>query len=420
MHVLSKNSGAALLRRIVRYADKVYGLRQNIKAVKDKREKPRIKTRIVVGSFLLIFLANLGSLNALEQSKAPGQWRKWLGGDLCSAKTMGRVAAVMDLDGLRGLLRRYHRKRKRNKAIPRLPIWKYRYLVLDGHEGVSSFKRKWKRCLERIVHFASGDRTQYYFRFVAAYLTNGKDRVLLDMEEQWPGEDEIACANRLLKRIFKHNARAFDVVCGDALYLNPTLWKLVRKHKKHIIAVLKNENRDLLVDARCLCDGETRCVAIDDKKTKRKCWDIEGFTTWPQCGEAVRVVRSLEKTRCRPQISKEAEVKSAEWFWATSLPKSQASTAVIVLAGHGRWHIENYGFNELCTQWHADHGYTYHTNALAACILLLFLAYNIFNAFITRNLKPQARAGYTDKHFRELIGAEFRIIFSPHAGSKPP
>lgn len=91
------------------------------------------------------------------------------------------------------------------------------YLIPDGHEGVSSYKRKWKRCLERIVHFATGDRTQYYFRFVAAYLTNGQDRILLDVEEQWPGEDEIACANRLLERIFRHHALAFDVVCGDAL-----------------------------------------------------------------------------------------------------------------------------------------------------------------------------------------------------------
>ena len=65
-----------------------------------------------------MFLANLGSLNALEQGKAPGKWREWLGGDLCSAKTMGRVAAQMDLDDLRYLLRRYHRKRKRRKTAP--------------------------------------------------------------------------------------------------------------------------------------------------------------------------------------------------------------------------------------------------------------------------------------------------------------
>ena len=283
---------------MIKYADKAYGLRQSIGTVKDGREKPRIKTRLVVGSFLLIFLANLGSLNALEQAKAPGQWRKWLGGDVCSPKTMGRVAALMDLEDLRDLLGRYHRKRKRKKGLRRLPLWRHRYLILDGHEGVSSYKRKWKRCLQRVVHLATGDRTQYYFRFVAAYLTNGKDRILLDIEEQWPGEDEIACANRLLKRILKHNARAFDVVCGDALYLNPTLWKLVRKHKKHVIAVLKNENRDLLADARSLCD-DPDYVAIDEKKTERKCWDVEGFTTWPQCGQAVRVVRSLEKEYLR-------------------------------------------------------------------------------------------------------------------------
>jgi hypothetical protein len=285
---------------------------------------------------------------------------------------------------------------------------------MDGHEGVASYRRIWDGCLERVVHFSKGDRTQSYHRYVGAYLTNGKQFFLLDAENQLPGEGEIACAMRLLERLLEKCPRAFDVVCGDNAYMDPNLWKLVRGHKKHIVAVLKNENRDLLVDARSLFSG-IEPIAFDDEKTKRLCWDLEGFTTWPQCGESVRVVRSLETTSINRQKTKKTEILESEWFWVTSLPSMLASTKTIVRAGHGRWDIENRGFNELCNQWHGDHGYKYNANALLVCTLLLFIAYNLVHAFIERTLKPQARAGRTDKYFADLITAEFVSVFARRA-----
>lgn len=407
-----------MLRRLQCYADRVFGLRPALDAVRARRKKPRIPTGLVLASYVLLFWANLGSLNALEQGRADPAWRRWLGGELCSADTMGRVAALLDPDDLRDLLRRHHRRRKRNKGFARRP-GQLRYLVLDGHEGVHSYKRSWKDALERVVHFATADRARYYFRYVAAYLTNGREWILLDAEPQRSGEGEIEAARRLVQRLLKHEARAFDVVSGDALYLDPALWKLVRRHKKHLLAVLKNENRDLLQDARSLF-ALSPGARLDRGKTQRTCWDLEGFTTWPQAGETVRVVRSLEQTPVKRQRDKRIEMECAEWFWATSLPQALASTRTVVEAGHGRWDIENHGFNELCTRWHADHAYKYDANALLNGVLLLFLAFNVWNAFYTRNLKPQARAGHTQTHWRQLVGADFRLAFAPAAPPHPP
>jgi hypothetical protein len=229
-----------------------------------------------------------------------------------------------------------------------------------------------------------------------------------------PGEGEIACAMRLLMRLFAQCPRAFDIVCGDNAYMDPKLWKLVRSHKKHLIAVLKNEDRDLLVDARGLFAG-MEPMAFDDKKVRRLCWDLNGFTTWPQCGEPVRVVRSVETTTIRRQRNKKNETVESEWFWVTSLPPYLASTKTIVRAGHGRWDIENHGFNELSNLWHGDHAYKYDAHAMLACTLLLFIAYNLFHAFIERNLKPQVRAGRTAKYWADLIAAEFITFFHPCA-----
>ena len=328
---------------------------------------------------------------------------------------MGDVASSLRLEQLRAILGAQHAKGKRNKGLRR-GLGGLRFLVLDGHEGVSSYRRSWKDCLERVVHFAKGDRTQYYFRYVAAYLTNGQQRFMLDAESQLPGEGEIACALRLVARLLKRCPRAFDVVCGDNLYMDPSLWKLIRAHKKHVIAVLKNENRGLLEDARSLF-ADSPLLHLDDKHVRRACWDLQGFTTWPQCGERVRVVRSLEETSIRRQKDREEETLVSEWFWVTSLPTFLADTQTIVRAGHGRWDIENYAFNELSNQWHGDHAYRYTAHALVACTLLLFIAYNLFHAFLDRNLKPQARTGRSEKYWADLIAAEFAVIF--HRSSNP-
>src|SRR5208337_489722 len=115
--------------------------------------------------------------------------------------------------------------------------------------------------------------------------------------------------------------------------------------------------------------------------------------TWPQCGESVRVVRTLEQTIVLRQMAVEAppaapeantktpprkcrakETRQSEWFWVTSLPPHLADTATIVRAGHGRWDIENRMFNELATRWYGDHGYRYHAHAFLACTLFLFIA----------------------------------------------
>jgi len=61
-------------------------------------------------AFLLLLSARLGSLNGLEQREAPPAWARWLGGLLPSADVMGASVQTLDLEGLRTLLRRQHRR----------------------------------------------------------------------------------------------------------------------------------------------------------------------------------------------------------------------------------------------------------------------------------------------------------------------
>ena len=70
------------------------GWEKHLDAVRDDRRQPRIPTSVVLRSVVVMFLARLGSLNALEQSGPSRFWHRWLGRSMPSADTVGRVCAL--------------------------------------------------------------------------------------------------------------------------------------------------------------------------------------------------------------------------------------------------------------------------------------------------------------------------------------
>lgn len=386
-------------------------MRQDLEGVRDRRTQPRIPAMRVVAALFFVVSVRLGSLNAIEQALGKGRartrWHAWIGGTLPSADRLGEVAALLELDDLRGVLYEHHRKRKRNKTLAPLPGG-LRVLILDGHEVGASYLRCCDACQTREVRHGDETRTQYYHRYVAAYLLCEGGRLLLDAQMQRKDKGEIDAAKRLLERVLEQCPRAFNLVAGDALYLDPGLCQLVLGHGKDFIAVLKNENRDLVKDMRGLLGfGDAASTEFTHNGWQCRCQDIEGFSSWTQLGSKVRIVRSEETRTVRRQRTKEEEPLDREWLWATSLPQDRAGTRTIVRIGHGRWDIENHGFNELVNRWHADHVYHHDPNAIVAMLLLLFLAYNLFHAWVRRGLKPELRDRYTPLHFSCLLKAEF-------------
>ena len=91
-----------VLRRLLHYAEKVYGLRDSLlAAVGDTRPRPRIPTRVVLQSVLVLFWTRLGSLNALETLAPAPFWKQWLGREMPSADTLGRVYSRLDAAAVR-------------------------------------------------------------------------------------------------------------------------------------------------------------------------------------------------------------------------------------------------------------------------------------------------------------------------------
>lgn len=363
----------------------------------------------MVKSATVLFWARLGSLNAWGQLNHSSIFKTWLAEKPASADTLGRVHAALAAEGLRAGLRHVYGRLKRNKALPDYQGWVV--AALDGHESSASYLRCCSGCLERTVHTTHGDRTQYYHRQVTLMLLPGAPsgrhplRLLLDAEPQRAGEDEVTTAMRLLERALLAYPRAFDLVLADALYATAPFFNFLLQRGKHALVVLKDERRDLYQDVAGLFE---QLPSQSGSYRDRQCcwWDFSDLHSWPQVQAPVRVVRSQETYSVRRQLDGQKVVQTSDWMWVTTAPATQLFTEQVVRFGHQRWDIENYGFNELITDGDADHVFRHDPNAIECFLLVAFLAFNIFHAFLLLNLKPQIRAGRTIIFWAMCIAAD--------------
>lgn len=361
-------------------------------------------------AFFAMFVCRLGSFNALEQLRTKSCWRRWLGSRLPSADELAYVSERINTDDLRTCQGQIYARLKRNKVLQ--PVRGWMLAAIDGHEINWSYRRCCEKCLQREIEAGGKKRIQYYHRLVAFQIICQDTFFLLDLELLQPGEDEPAAASRLLRRVLQNHPRCFDVLSADAIYLRPSMLELLDDHGKYLVAVLKDNQPELLREARTLMAGEP-AQALKQKKAgwskQVQLRDMEGFRT-ETISKALRVVWSAETTTRRRRTAGQwhLEETQSDWFWATNLPKSAAGAEVIARFGHLRWKIENEGFNELVTHWHADHYFHHHPNAIEALWLSLFTAHAVFHCFHQRNLKKQARRGHTALHFARLLEAALR------------
>ena len=370
----------------------------------DRRRRPQIPTRRIVRSLVGMFLCRLGSLNALAHTAASRFWSGWLGGAMPSADSCGRVLGLMDPTGVRAVAHRVYSRLKRGKALPP-PGHGLIAAVFDLHELHATYKQRCPACRQRRIKIQGVEQIQYYHQVVQVQLVGSGWSLPLDSEPMAPGDDEVGAALRLAERAVRDYPRAFDVMCGDARYADSRFFNFALAHGKDALAVLKDQRRDLMADATALI-GQTDPTPGQWRGRQCPWWDIQGFTSWPQVHAPVRVVRSLESWSVRRQLTGQPEPQQAEWMWVTTLSRSRASTAAIVGLGHGRWTIENDGFNEMVSRWHVDHLYKHDPTAVEVGWLLAMICLTVFLFFWRRDLKAAFRQAASRLHIAERVKAD--------------
>lgn len=352
-----------------------------------------------------MFLCRFGSLNSLDKSRKSRNWNKLLGGaDLPSADSLGRVPCQIDPDALRLLILDFYRNARRKKVLPMLEGDTVA-LVFDGHESTSSHLRSCPGCLEREVGKEGERRIQYYHRWVCVSLVGKDFHLFLDAEPIRPGEGEVVAARRLYARVHPLYSRAYDVVLGDAIYLEGPFFQDVIDNRKDVIAVLKRDDLALFADAEALFAGSEPEV-FRRRGRLHQCWDMEGFTSFSTVKRPLRVVKSIETFSVKRQRTGKMEETTSTWMWATTFSRSRLGTKDFVAVGHARWEIEERGFNAAVNHYHLDHVYRHDPAAMLTFFLLGMLAMNLFEVFYRRNLKPALRDRYSRLDIARIAMAE--------------
>jgi hypothetical protein len=396
---------AAMLYRVLAYGEKIFDLNRELAALRDLRQKPQIAAVVFSKALLMLWLGRIPSFHALEQFGRKGAGRRFLRHEMPGADQLANISEQLDLGGLRATLGSMYQRLNRNKVLK--AYRGHRLAVVDGHEINASYQRCCDKCQTRTITVNGQERIQYYHRAVILQLVGPDFRMLLDFELLGPHEDEGSAALRLIERVLHAYPRCFDILLGDGLYPQARLFKLLRHHGKHAIVVLKDQRRELLVDARSLFGVDPKHT-ITKNATTYQLWDLEEMNSWESFHEKVRVVRSIETKTLRERknhVHHEYQQVS-EWVWVTTLPSAEVSAETIVVFGHERWRIENEGFNELCNAWHADHYFHHHPTSITGMWLLLFMAHALFHCFL-RNLKPCIRRNTPIILWAHLIRAEF-------------
>ena len=373
-----------------------------------------------------MFSVRLQSFNELEQQlQIPGRWKPFIGPRLPSADTLGYSLKGFDLNPPRDFLADVAHQARRKKAFQRLEkdsLIPYTMAALDGHELWCSFKRCCSKCLKRDIEVNKKVVTQYYHRVVALQLVGVTPALMLDYEPILPGEDEVAAATRLVRRLRQRYPRFIDILTLDAAYLEAPFTLAALEEGFEVVTVLKQENRDLYQDVQGLLKNASPSKVMTGVDKTIRQYDFENLTTWPQMGRTVRVVCQREETTRRIRVGGEwkTETITSDWWWMTTLPTAQACADWIAEVGHARWDEENRGFNELSAHWAMDHCFHHEPNSILAILLIQALAFGLTTLFFDRNLKPQARKDKTRLFLAHRLLEDLILGSAPCYWSQPP
>ena len=192
------------LDQFFNYIQKVYKMKELLRAVRDERSSPLIPTLSILITQVMGVVVRISSYLDLAQQTKRRRWRH-----LCGLKSkIGKdifwcVTQRLRLEDLRGVLSSIVKTLKSNKALESCKINGLMFLSLDANEHFSSRSRCCPCCCQRQVEVTDDQGnnhsvTEYYHRYVFAQINGPKLNVLLDLEPILPGEDECSAALRLL------------------------------------------------------------------------------------------------------------------------------------------------------------------------------------------------------------------------------
>jgi hypothetical protein len=357
----------------------------------DSRPQPKIPTSAGVLSLLLGAALRVPSFLQLQAETKRAAWQRQVGyAHPISDDTFAYVTERLDLSDLRAALVSTNKILKRNKAFAANKYSGLLVASLDGNEQFKSRSRCCEQCRQRSIKIknARGQEEtviEYYHQNVFCQISGPHFSVLLDVEPVLPGEDEVAAALRLLRRLRQlYGPKFFDVLNVDAAYAEGPFLTAAKALGWSVVVVLKQERYEVWQEAQRLsADVAATQSFASSAREQVQLWEVKDLPFSETYAGKVRVVRSVETGTEIKQVGGQRQRQSyqSQWCWVASGDLDVYPPRTIWAIGHGRWKVENNAFHELTQHWHLEHCSHHHPVAIMACLLILLLAFNLFRAF---------------------------------------
>jgi hypothetical protein len=377
------------LRQFWHAANKVFDLVRRLRAVRDCRADPQVPTFAVNATLFLGALLRKPSFLQLQFEGTRRGWQRLIAHP--ASITDDRMVYVCEryhLEDWRALLVSTNKVLKRNKVFETAKIHGLLAVAIDANEQFKSRCRCCAQCSQRRIKIKNRlgqieEVTEYYHRYVCAQLHGPDMSSVLDLEPIRPGEDEAAAAVRLLGRMRRlYGPRFFDVVTVDAWYATGPFIKAVQRLGWGVIAVLKQEHYDIYQEATALMtQARTASWKWEDRHIELR--EVKDLPFTDAAIGTMRVVQAHEYWSERRQSGgqKTTVRQQSFWRWLVSRELEEVPAQGIWRLGHARWGIENHVFNELTQHYHLEHCPHHHPVAIVAWLLILLLAFNLFEWF---------------------------------------
>ena len=249
---------------------------------------------------------------------------------------------------------------RKRKSIPLfnivMPVLLFLMLQYESFHTIfsapESMSKRLKNCLSRKKH--TGE-TEYFYRSVVCMIIGKSPHVILGQEMLKPrdgsgkDEGELTGGKKLIEQLKKRHGHFADVIVADALYLNAPFINTLKENGLEGVIRLKDERRMIFQDAeRLFKQDEGKKASFWKGKKKIEVWDLSGFKM-EECPYKLRVMRYHEQWE---ENGKEIE----RFMWLVTTLEA-ADYRVLWEMMHRRWDIEENGFHQLKTYYHAKHCY---------------------------------------------------------------
>lgn len=405
------------LPQFLSYIRRVYKFSNIVDKITDQRHNPQIPPSHIFLSVFLMFIMRQPSFNHFSLKLKFRSLKRLIGSkrkQVSSADTLAYSLDRFQIDPLWRGLAFINKTLKRNKVF-KGSAGNLVAASLDLTELFKSRSRCCKECLQRTITLKNKEKVkEFYHAAVQAQILGTFPHSIIGSSLQRRGEDEVSCASSLIDDISKYYGKRFvDLWVLDSAYCEAPFIKKILSLNSNVLVILKDERRDLFKDAQGLFSHmpPTLSGKEDMGRTTYKIWDEDDFTSWESLDRPVRVIK-VEETQRKIKILKGKPTPSVEkhsFFAACTLPKERLSSKAARRLIHRRWEIENNGHRELKTNYHIDHPFRHSPKAIIALLLILAIAFDLFYAFLYRNLKTFLTEDITARHVAEQICAEILL-----------